>query len=140
MNESLTVSIGPHIKDKISTKRIMWAVTFSLLPAGVAGVFIFGINSLFVIISAVIAALATEALMLAMRKKDIGVMDTKMCILVAVLFALEHNEWLMGFLCGLMFTWLMVKTRDIWVAILAHAFTNGLLGWYAVHTGAYWFW
>jgi membrane protease YdiL (CAAX protease family) len=46
----------------------------------------------------------------------------------------------MGFLCGLLFTWLMVKTRDIWAAILAHAVTNGLLGWYAVQTGAYWFW
>ena len=73
-------------------------------------------------------------------KKDIGVMDSKMCILVAALFALEHNEWLMGFLCGLFFTWLMVRTRDIWAAVLAHAVTNGLLGWYAVHTGAYWFW
>jgi hypothetical protein len=73
-------------------------------------------------------------------KKDIGVMDVKMCILVAVIFALEHNEWLMGFLCGLLYTWLMVKTRDIWAAIWAHALTNGLLGWYAVHTGAYWFW
>jgi membrane protease YdiL (CAAX protease family) len=73
-------------------------------------------------------------------QKDIGKLDNGMCILVAVLFALEHNEWLMGFLCGLIFTWLMVKTRDIWAAVLAHAFTNGLLGWYAVHTGAYWFW
>lgn len=73
-------------------------------------------------------------------KKDIGKLDNNMCLLVAALFALEHNEWIMGFLCGLMFTWLMVRTRDIWAAILAHAFTNGLLGWYAVHTGAYWFW
>lgn len=73
-------------------------------------------------------------------KKDIGVMDSGMCILVAAVFALEHNEWLMGFLCGLFYTWLMVRTRDIWAAIWAHALTNGLLGWYAVHTGAYWFW
>ena len=73
-------------------------------------------------------------------KKDIGVMDDKMCIVIAVVFALEHNEWLMGFLCGLLFTWLMVKTRDIWAAIWAHALTNGLLGWYAVQTDAWWFW
>ncbi len=73
-------------------------------------------------------------------KKDLGVMDTKICILVAIVFALEHNEWLMGFICGLLYTWLMVRTRDIWAAIWAHALTNGLLGWYAVHTGAYWFW
>jgi len=73
-------------------------------------------------------------------KKDIGVLNNGMCILVAVLFALEHREWFMGFLCGLLYTWLMVRTRDIWAAVWAHALTNGLLGWYAVHTGAYWFW
>ena len=73
-------------------------------------------------------------------QKDIGVMNAPMCILVALLFALEHNEWVMGFLCGLFYTWLMVKTRDIWAPIWAHALTNGLLGWYAVQTGAYWFW
>ena len=73
-------------------------------------------------------------------KKDLGHMDTKMCIFAAVIFALEHNEWLMGFLCGLLYTWLIVKTKDIWAGIWAHALTNGLLGWYAVHTGSYWFW
>lgn len=73
-------------------------------------------------------------------RKNIGYMDAPMCILVSVLFALEHREWIMGFLCGLMFTWLMVRTRDIWAAIWAHAFTNGLLGWYAIETGAWHFW
>ncbi len=73
-------------------------------------------------------------------KKDLGVMNPKICILISVVFAVEHREWLMGFLCGLLYTWLMVKTRDIWAPILAHALTNGLLGWYAVRTGAYWFW
>jgi len=73
-------------------------------------------------------------------KKDIGVMNVNMCLLVAVLFALEHNEWLMGFLCGLLYTWVIVCTRDIWAGIWAHALTNGLLGWYAVQTGAYHFW
>ena len=58
MSESLIVSIGPHIKDKVSTKRIMWAVTLSLLPAGAAGIFIFGMNSLFVMISAIASAVS----------------------------------------------------------------------------------
>jgi len=73
-------------------------------------------------------------------KQNIGIFDYKMCLLVSILFALEHNEWLMGFLGGLLYTWLIVRTRDIWAGIWAHALTNGLLGWYAVYTGAYWFW
>lgn len=73
-------------------------------------------------------------------RKGIGVMDSRMCILVSVVFALAHYEWLMGFLCGLLYTWLMVRTRDIWAAVWAHALTNGLLGWYVVQAGAWQFW
>lgn len=87
MNESLTVSIGPHIKDAISTKRIMWAVTLALVPAGAAGVFIFGLNSLIIIVSAVIAAVATEAVILVMRKKDIGTLWDGSAVLTGLLLA-----------------------------------------------------
>ena len=87
MSESLVVSIGPHIKDKVSTRRIMWAVTFALAPAGIAGVFIFGINSLFVIVAGIVAAVVTEALMLAVRKKDIGAVWDGSAVLTGLLLA-----------------------------------------------------
>ena len=87
MNESLVVSIGPHIKDKVSTKRIMWVVALSLLPAGAAGIFIFGLNSLFVIAAAIVTAVATEALMLAVRKKDIGAVWDGSAVLTGLLLA-----------------------------------------------------
>lgn len=70
MDGSLVVSIAPHVKDPVSTKRIMWAVVFALIPAGAAGVFIFGLHSLYAIIAASAAAMATEVLILAARKKD----------------------------------------------------------------------
>lgn len=87
MNGSLVVSIGPHIKDAISTKRIMWAVVLALLPAGAAGVFIFGLNSLVVIAAAVIAAVVTEAIILVMRKKDIGALWDGSAVLTGLLLA-----------------------------------------------------
>lgn len=75
MDNYFTVSIAPHIKSKTSTKKIMWAVVFSLIPAGAAGVFIFGIKSLFIIIAAVLSALITEAGILALRKREITIWD-----------------------------------------------------------------
>jgi len=75
MEESLIVSIGPHIRSRESTKKIMWSVAVSLVPAGLAGVFIFGLNSLFVIIASVLAALATEYIICAMRKREIVISD-----------------------------------------------------------------
>lgn len=59
---------------------------------------------------------------------------------VAVIFGLEHMEWLAGIVAGLAYGWLYVKTRDLWAAIFAHALTNLLLGAYVVATGAYQFW
>jgi len=75
MEESLVVSIAPHTKSKISTKKIMWAVTLSLIPSGAAGVFIFGIKSLFIIIASICVAIITEWVFLALRKKEITIYD-----------------------------------------------------------------
>jgi electron transport complex protein RnfD len=76
MDKNLIVAIGPHIKDSASTKGIMWAVTLSLIPAGIAGVFIFGFNSLLVIVASVISAVLTEMTVLSLRgRATSGVLD-----------------------------------------------------------------
>lgn len=75
MDNSLTVSIGPHLKSKISTKRVMWAVNLALIPAGLAGAFIFGIYSLYIIIASVLSAVVTEWVILALRKKAVTLSD-----------------------------------------------------------------
>ena len=87
MNGAYTVSISPHVRDGISTKKIMWAVTLALVPAGAAGVFIFGLNSLFVILASVAAAVATEAVILALRKKDAGAVFDGSAVLTGLLLA-----------------------------------------------------
>jgi electron transport complex protein RnfD len=65
----------------------MWAVTLSLVPAGAAGVFIFGIRALLIIILSVATALATEALMLAMRRKDVTAVWDGSAVLTGLLLA-----------------------------------------------------
>ncbi len=74
-HEALVVSIGTHIKSRETTAKVMWHVTLALLPAGVAGFFIFGMHSLFLTISAVAAAVVAEIVFIAMRKKAISVFD-----------------------------------------------------------------
>ncbi len=69
MDESFVVSISPHMRSAVSTKKIMWAVFWALVPAGAAGVFIFGMRSLFVIITAIATALITEAAFITVRQR-----------------------------------------------------------------------
>lgn len=75
MEESLIVSIGPHIRARETTRNIMWSVVAALIPAGLAGVFIFGLRSLSVIIVSIAAALFTEYIVCAMRKREVTIAD-----------------------------------------------------------------
>ncbi len=71
---------------------------------------------------------------------DPGRFDRPRFLLVAVIFGLEHYEWLAGIAAGLAYGWLYVRTRDIWAPIVAHAVTNLALGIYVLKTAAWQFW
>ncbi len=86
VNNSLIVSVGPHICAEVSTKRIIWAVNLALIPAGAAGVFIFGVYSLYVIMASVLSAVVTEWVILVVRKKEIALPDGS-AILTGLLLA-----------------------------------------------------
>lgn len=61
-------------------------------------------------------------------------------LLVALGFGVEHSRWLVGFITGILYGWLYLRTRDIWAAGIAHAMTNLLLGIYVVWANKYYFW
>jgi CAAX prenyl protease-like protein len=59
----------------------------------------------------------------------------------ALLFASEHGSfWDVGFLAGIVFNWWMIRTRNLWDCILAHAVTNGLLAAYVIGAGQWQYW
>jgi len=59
-NDNLLVTVSPHLHSGSSTAGIMTAVILVLLPAGIWGVYIFGVYSLLVILAAVLASVVTE--------------------------------------------------------------------------------
>lgn len=59
--DKLVVSTSAHIKDVESIPRIMWGVNLALLPALMGTVYFFGIYALWVVLSSVISAVITEA-------------------------------------------------------------------------------
>jgi uncharacterized protein len=73
-------------------------------------------------------------------KVDLGRWDTGMFIATCAVFAVEHMQWAVGFLAGVAYLWLMIRTRDLWAAILAHVVTNFLLGVYVIVFDKYEFW
>lgn len=71
---------------------------------------------------------------------DPGHFDRKAFWITAAMFASIHHEWFVGLLCGIVYGWFYIKTRDIWAVCIAHAITNGVLGLYVLWSGKYEFW
>lgn len=61
-------------------------------------------------------------------------------LITSALFALEHHLVVAGFVAGLVYSWLYVRTGRLWVPIAAHAVTNGVLGVWVIQTGAWGLW
>ena len=61
--------------------------------------------------------------------------------IVAVLFASEHGSfWDVGLLAGIVYNWWMIRTRNLWDCIIAHAVTNGILAAYVIGAGQWQYW
>lgn len=75
MENRLAVSVSPHLHNKESADKIMWMVVLSLIPAGISGVFIFGMSAFRVIILAVASALATEGILQKIAKQKVAISD-----------------------------------------------------------------
>ena len=56
----LTVSSSPHIRTERTTTGVMLDVIIALLPAAIAGIIIFGLNALYLILTCVITSVLSE--------------------------------------------------------------------------------
>lgn len=104
MKNNLQVCISPHLHNKESASKIMWAVTLSLMPAGIAGVFIFGRGALWVIILSVASALASEGILQKICKKKITLLDGS------------------AFLTGLLLAYNLPSKVPLWMPIVGSFF------------------
>lgn len=85
--DKLIVSSSPHIKSTTATSKIMRDVVIALIPAVIAGTVIFGVRSLWVILSSVSGAVLSDALWCLATKKKVTVTDGS-AVVTGVLLAL----------------------------------------------------
>ena len=64
----------------------------------------------------------------------------KALVLATFVFMLAHTLWLAAIIAGLAYAWLYIRTGKLWVAVIAHAVTNGVLGVWVVATQNWAFW
>lgn len=101
---NLVVSCSPHIEVGDHIIRRMWVTFIALLPAGFAGVYIFGIYSAYVVMASLITALITEALCQRIAGKKITLLDGSALI------------------CGLLLAYNLPPGVPLWIAVIGSAF------------------
>lgn len=75
MIKDIAVTSSPHLRDSISTKRIMQEVCLALAPAGIAGIVLFGINAAALIAVCVLCCVLCEYLFQKISHQKITVGD-----------------------------------------------------------------
>ena len=69
------LTTSPHLHSKWSTSKVMWFVVAALIPSIVAAITFFGWTQIFIIITAVVFAIGTEAAIQSIRKKKVTWFD-----------------------------------------------------------------
>ena len=64
----------------------------------------------------------------------------KAVVLSTFVFVLAHTLWLAAVVAGLAYAWLYVRSGKLWLPVIAHAVTNGVLGAWVIATGNWQFW
>ncbi|MFQ6069572.1 MAG: RnfABCDGE type electron transport complex subunit D [Candidatus Aminicenantales bacterium] len=87
-NNRFILQSSPHLRDRDSVPKIMYAVVLSLVPAIFASVYFFRLRALLLLLSCLAASVATEALFLLLRKKPLYSLWDGSVIITGILLAL----------------------------------------------------
>ena len=104
MSNLLNISSSPHVRDKSSTRSIMWDVIFALIPTSIFGIYNFGIRAAVLIAVCIETCLLSEYIWLKCMKLPLTVNDGS-AVLTGLLLALN-----------------LTPTFPIWMAILGSIF------------------
>lgn len=81
----LMVSSSPHLAEPATSRRVMFEVIIGCIPALVIGLCLFGSQAAFVVLSCLVAAIATEWVFNAIRKKRQTILDGSVIITALIL-------------------------------------------------------
>lgn len=89
MEARFYVSSSPHIRSKETVKGVMGHVLIALMPATLWGVYIFGLNALFIILASIGAAVLTEYLIQRFMRKQKTTIGDLSAVVTGLLLAMN---------------------------------------------------
>lgn len=104
MSNLYNVSASPHVRSEDTTQTIMADVAIALMPAGIFGVYNFGIKALIIILACVVTCLLTEYIYEKLMKLPITTSDCSALI------------------TGLLLAYNLPSTVPVWIPIIGGIF------------------
>lgn len=104
MSNLLNISSSPHVRDKSSTKSIMWDVFLALMPATLFGVWNFGYKAAILIVACIATSVLTEYIWQKAMKLPLTVSDGSAAV------------------TGLLLALNLSSTFPVWMAMLGSVF------------------
>lgn len=74
------------------------------------------------------------------QKVAIGTFTWPSFVITSLLFASEHNRWLVGLMAGVVYNLLLYRTKSLYACIIAHGVTNLALAVFVLVTEQWAFW
>lgn len=111
-----TVLFSPHIHSRFSVESVMWDVVIALLPAGLASVYFFGMNSLRIMGISVATALVSELIVNLLTRNRITISDGS-AVITGLIFAFNMPPSA---------PWYLVVTGSAFAIVLVKGVFGGL--------------
>jgi electron transport complex protein RnfD len=127
MEDKFIVSVSPHIRDAVNTRRIMLRVIAALVPITVYAVVIHGVSAFIVLVSSIAGALAGELAMQKGRRLPVTLDDCS-ALLTGLLLALTlppRLPWWIAAIAGLTAT---VLAKQMFGGLGHNIFNPALVG------------
>ncbi|MGB4151034.1 MAG: RnfABCDGE type electron transport complex subunit D [Limnochordia bacterium] len=123
----LILSPSPHVRDEDTTQKIMLTVAAALVPVWAAATYFFGLDSIRLVLFSMAAAVCSEALFQAVRRKPITVWDGS-ALVTGMLLGLSLPPSLPTWMAGFGSFIAIVIGKQVFGGLGANPFNPALVG------------
>jgi electron transport complex protein RnfD len=127
MDRQLIVSVSPHIRDPLDTRKIMLRVVYALAPVTLYALAVFGLSALWVFVSSITGALLGEFLMQRARRQPVTLSDAS-ALVTGLLLALTLPPRLPWWIAGVGGLVAIVLGKQIFGGLGHNIFNPALVG------------
>jgi len=121
------LSYSPHIHTGTKTSEVMRGVAIALLPAVAAGIFFFRMDAVYLILTTVLASLASEAVMQKILGKEVDISDNS-ALVTGILVALVLPPEIPLYAAGLGSVFAIVIGKQLFGGLGKNIFNPALIG------------